>query len=62
MDINIVKTSEDTGAVFIKYQTHPISPINEVTLPFTSTNNRIKFEMTEETLYDLVNLIKRIKV
>jgi len=60
MNINVIKTSNDTGAVYIKYQTHKVSPVYEVTLPFAkNSKGLIEFNMTEETLTDLVRIFQQ---
>lgn len=60
MNIDIVKTSNDAGAVFFKYQTGKVSPVYEVTLPFTKNEQGlIEFALTEETLRDLVRIIQQ---
>ena len=59
MNVDIVKTGNDTGAVFFKYQISKISPVYEVTLPFVKNEQGLlEFNMTEETLHDLVKLIQ----
>lgn len=59
MNVDIIKTSDNNGAVFFKYQTSKISPIYEVTLPFVKNEQGlIKFNMSENMLYDLVKLIQ----
>ena len=59
MNVDIIKTCDNTGAVFFKYQTSKISPIYEVTLPFVKNEQGlIKFNMSENMLYDLVKLIQ----
>ena len=61
MNIDIIKTSNDAGAVYIKYQltTRPPSPIYEVTLPFTKNeDSTIEFKMVEETLRDFVKMFQ----
>ena len=60
MNIDIIKTSNDAGAVYIKYQTHKVSPTYEVTLPFTkNSKGLVEFNMTEETLRDLVHIFQQ---
>ena len=60
MNIDIIKTSNDNGAVFIKYQTAKLSPTYEVTLPFTKNEKGlVEFAMTEETLRDLVRIFQQ---
>ena len=60
MNIDIIKTTNNIGAVFIKYQTSNISPTYEVTLPFTKNEKGlVEFAMTEETLRDLVRIIQQ---
>jgi hypothetical protein len=59
MNIDIIKTTNDTGAVFFKYQTHKLSSVNNVTIPFVITSEGlVEFKMTEETLKDLVEIIQ----
>jgi hypothetical protein len=60
MNINLIKTSTDTGAVFINYRTSNISPEYNITLPFRCNDNGVvDFKISEECLRDLVNLIQQ---
>jgi len=59
MNVDIVKTSQTEGAVYFKYRTHKASPEYNVTLPFkTNEDSLLSFNMTEETLRDLVRLLQ----
>lgn len=59
MNIDLIKTSDSEGAVFFKYQTGKVSPVYEVTLPFTKNEQGLlEFALTEETLRDLVRIIQ----
>lgn len=61
MNIDIIKTSTEDGAVFVKYQTGKISPEYTITLPFKrNQDGMIDFKITEEALGDIVELIQRI--
>lgn len=62
MNIDIIKTSNTEGAVFVKYQltTRPPGPVYNVTLPFrVKEDNMVEFKISQEALGDLVNLINR---
>lgn len=63
MNIDLIKTSDTEGAIFVKYQPnkrHFFSPEYNVTLPFrVKDDGMIEFNITQEALSDLVNLIKR---
>jgi len=63
MNIDLIKTSDTEGAVFVKYKLHnrhPFSPEYNVTLPFrVKDDGMVEFKITEEALSDLVNLIKK---
>ena len=63
MNIDLIKTSDSEGAVFVKYKLHkrhPFSPEYSVTLPFrVKDDGMVEFKITQEGLSDLVNLIKR---
>lgn len=63
MNIDLIKTSDSEGAVFVKYKLHkrhPFSPEYNVTLPFrVKDDGMVEFKITQEALVDLVNLIKR---
>lgn len=60
MEIDIVKTNDDNGAVLLKYQVTPESPTYKVTLPFVkNSEGLLQFNMTEETLHDLVAIFRR---
>jgi hypothetical protein len=59
MNIDLIKTSNDEGAVFVKYRLSKVSPEYSVTLPFrTKEDGMIEFKISEEGLRDLVNLIR----
>ena len=61
MNINLIKTSDDSGTIFIKHQRSKIAPEIEITLPFYKTNEGyVNFTITEEALSDLVNLCKTL--
>lgn len=62
MNIDLIKTSDTEGAVFVKYQltTRPPGPEYNVTLPFrVKDDDMVEFKITQEALGDFVNLIKR---
>lgn len=60
MNIDIVKTSNYDGAVYIKYQTSKFVPEYEITLPFSKNEEGlVNFKMTEETLRDVVRLLQQ---
>ncbi len=59
MNIDLIKTSNEEGAVFVKYRLSKVSPEYSVTLPFrTKEDGMIEFKISEEGLRDLVNLIR----
>jgi len=59
MDINIVKVTPELGAVYVKHQPFPpVGPVNEITLQFQIIDGFATFKLNEETLYDLVDLIR----
>jgi hypothetical protein len=59
MNIDIVKTSQEEGAVFVKYHLSKVSPEYSVTLPFrTKEDGMVEFKISEEALRDIVELIK----
>ena len=59
MNINIIKTSQDEGAVFAKYRLSKVSPEYSVTLPFhTKEDGMVEFKISEEGLRDIVELIQ----
>lgn len=59
MNVDIVKTSQTDGAVYFKYKLSRVSPEYNVTLPFTiKEDGLLSFNMTEETLRDLVRLLQ----
>jgi hypothetical protein len=60
MNINLIKTSEAEGAVFVKYRLHtrPPGPEYNVTLPFhVKEDGMVEFKISQEALSDLVNLM-----
>ena len=62
MNIDLIKTSDTEGAVFVKYRSHtrPAGPEYNVTLPFrVKDDGMVEFKISQEGLGDLVNLIKR---
>lgn len=63
MNIDLIKTSDSEGAVFVKYRLHkghPLSPEYSVTLPFrVKDDDMVEFKISQEALGDLVNIIKR---
>ena len=63
MNIDLIKTSDTEGAVFVKYKLHkrhPFSPEYNVTLPFrVKEDGMVEFKISQESLGDLINLIKR---
>jgi len=59
MQVDIIKTDMQTGSVQFKYKLTSSTPEFEVLLPFKIDSGKVSFKMTEETLYDLVNLIRR---
>ena len=62
MKIDLIKTSDTEGAVFVKYQLNirPPTPEYNVTLPFrVKGDDMVEFRITQEALRDLINLIKR---
>jgi hypothetical protein len=60
MNIEVIKTSNEQGAVFVKYKTHKLSPECNITLPFhCGQDGMVEFKITEEFLRDIVNLIQR---
>jgi hypothetical protein len=59
MNIDLIKTSNEEGAVFVKYRLSKVSPEYSVTLPFrTKEDGMVEFKISEEGLRDLVNLIR----
>ena len=59
MHVDIIKNNNNSGAVFFKYQTSKVSPVYNVTLPFVKNEKELlEFSMTEETLNDLIMLIR----
>lgn len=63
MNVDIIKTSDNEGAVFVKYRLHKrplFSPEYSVTLPFrVKDDDMVEFKISQEALGDLVNIIKR---
>lgn len=63
MNIDLIKTSDSEGAVFVKYKLHkryPFSPEYSVTLPFrVKDDGMVEFKISQEALGDLINIIKR---
>lgn len=63
MDIDLIKTSDSEGAVYVKYKLpkrYSFSPEYSVTLPFRiKDDGMVEFKISQETLSDLVNIIKR---
>jgi len=59
MQVDIIKTDMQTGRVQFKYKLTSSTPEFEVLLPFKIDSGEVLFKMTEETLYDFVNLIRR---
>ena len=62
MDIDLIKTSDREGAVYVKYQLckRPPGPEYTVTLPFrVKEDGMVEFKITQECLGDLIGLIKR---
>lgn len=62
MNIDLIKTSDTEGAVFVKYQqtTRPPGPEYNITLPFrVKEDDMVEFKISQECLGDLINLIKR---
>lgn len=61
MNINLIKTSDAAGAIFIKHQRSPMAPEVEITLPFYKNDEGyVNFTITEEALFNLVNLCKTL--
>jgi len=59
MDINIVKVTPEMGVVCVKHQPFPpVGPVSKITLPFQIIDGFVTFNLNEETLYDLVDLIR----
>lgn len=59
MNIDLIKTSNEEGAVFVKYRLSKVSPEYSVTLPFRAKEDgMVEFKISEEALRDLVNLIR----
>lgn len=62
MNIDLIKTSDSEGAVYVKYQLtmRPPGPEYSVTLPFrVKDDDMVEFKISQEALGDLVNIIKR---
>lgn len=60
MNIDIVKTSMEEGAVFVKYRPGRVAPEYSITLPFrTKEDGMVEFKISEEALRDIVELIQR---
>jgi len=60
MKIDVIKTSNEEGAVFIKYHLGRLIPEYSITLPFRAKEDgMVEFKISEEGLRDIVELIQR---
>ena len=65
MDIDLIKTSDSSGVVHVKYHLskRPPGPEYTVTLPYQITaDGMATFRLSQEALVDIINLIKRIDI